>query len=84
MKTKETIFTELQGIFIELFELDKDMITLDAGLYDDLDIDSIDVIDLVVKLKEVTGKKIQPEKFKKVRTVGDIVEAMYSFQNNAS
>ncbi len=80
MKTKEELFAELQDIFVELFELDKDDVTLEATLYDELDIDSIDAVDLVVKLKEVTGKKIQPEEFKAVRTVSDVVEAVYALQ----
>lgn len=80
MKTKEELFAELQDIFVELFELDKDDVTMEATLYDELDIDSIDAVDLVVKLKEVTGKKIQPEEFKAVRTVSDVVEAVYVLQ----
>ena len=80
MKTKEELFAELQDIFVELFELDKGDVTLEATLYDELDIDSIDAVDLVVKLKEVTGKKIQPEEFKAVRTVSDVVEAVYALQ----
>ena len=39
----------------------------------DLDVDSIDAIDLVVKIKELTGKQVQPEDFKNVRTVQDVV-----------
>lgn len=80
MKTKEELFAELQDIFVELFELEKSDVTLEATLYDELDIDSIDAVDLVVKLKEVTGKKIQPEEFKAVRTVSDVVEAVYALQ----
>jgi len=80
MKTKEALFLELQDVFVELFELDKEAVTLEATLYDELDIDSIDAVDLVVKLKEVTGKKIQAEEFKAVRTVSDVVDAIYGLQ----
>jgi acyl carrier protein len=59
-----------------MFELDKSMITPDANLYTDLDIDSIDAVDLAVKLKEETGKRLQPEVFKTVRTVQDVVNAL--------
>ena len=48
-------------------------ISLDAHLYQDLDLDSIDAVDLVVKLREITGKKIEPDAFKQVRTVQDVV-----------
>jgi acyl carrier protein len=60
----------------EMFELDRSKITLDANLYSDLDIDSIDAVDLAVKLKELTGKRLQPEVFKSVRTVRDVVDAL--------
>ena len=63
-------------ILHEMFELDKAKITLDADLYSDLNIDSIDAVDLAVKLKELTGKRFQPEVFKRVRTVRDVVDAL--------
>jgi acyl carrier protein len=49
---------------------------LDANLYTDLDIDSIDAVDIAVKLKQLTGKRLQPEIFKSVRTVRDVVNAL--------
>ncbi len=60
----------------EMFELDTSKITLDANLYSDLDIDSIDAVDLAVRLKELTGKRMRPEVFKSVRTVQDVVDAL--------
>ena len=60
----------------DMFELDKSKITLDADLYSDLDIDSIDAVDLAVRLKELTGKRLRPEVFKSVRTVQDVVDAL--------
>ena len=81
MKTKEDVFAKLQEILVELFEIDEGDITLEANLYEELDIDSIDAVDLVVKLKEITGKKIQPEEFKSARTVQDVVDAVYGLVN---
>lgn len=75
--TKEEILNQVKGIFIEQFDIDPAGIVLDAQLYDDLDIDSIDAVDLMVALKEKTGKKLEPEAFKQVRTVGDIVDAVH-------
>jgi len=49
----------------------------DADLAQDLDLDSIDAVDLVVELQKLTGRKIKPEEFKTVRTVGDVVERVY-------
>jgi acyl carrier protein len=74
--TKEDIYPMMVDMLHEMFGLDKSTITLDADLYRDLDIDSIDAVDLAVKLKEVTGKRLQPEVFKSVRTVQDVVNAL--------
>lgn len=73
---------ELQAWVIDLladmFELDKAGLTADSNLYADLDIDSIDAVDLAVKLKQLTGKRLQPEVFKTIRTIGDVVNALDS------
>lgn len=74
--TKENIYPMLVDMLHEMFELDKSKITLDANLYSDLDIDSIDAVDLAVRLKDLTGKRMQPEVFKSVRTIRDVVNAL--------
>ena len=76
METQADIFAQLKQILIDTFEAEEEAITLDAQLYQDLDIDSIDAVDLVVQLRELTGQKIKPEDFKNVRTVRDVVEAI--------
>lgn len=73
MKTQQEIFAVLTDILVEEFEIGQDDISLEANLYQDLDLDSIDAVDLVVKLREITGQKIDPEAFKQVRTVEDVV-----------
>ncbi len=74
MSQQQEILEKLSDILENLFEIDRERITLNANLYEDLDIDSIDAIDLVIELKKWVGKKVDPEEFKKVRTVGDVVE----------
>lgn len=76
MHTREEILSTLQSLFEELFEISADKVTEEAKLFEDLDIDSIDAVDLVVRLKEITGKKVDPEDFKQVRSVGDVVNAV--------
>jgi len=49
---------------------------MDANLYEELEIDSIDAVDLLVQLKEVTGQKIAPETFKEVRSIRDVLNAI--------
>ena len=73
---KQEIYSWLVNILNEMFELDKARITLEAHLYSDLDIDSIDAVDLAVKLKQLTGKRLEPEVFKSVRTVQVLVDAL--------
>lgn len=73
MHSRDDIYNTLVDIIKDDFEVDAQDINLQANLYEDLDLDSIDAVDLVVKLRELTGEKIDPEAFKKVRTVEDVV-----------
>ena len=81
MQTHDEVFAILRAALIELFELAPEQISLDANLYDDLEIDSIDAVDLIDHIKRQTGKKIAAEEFKAVRTVGDVVEAVLRVVN---
>jgi acyl carrier protein len=74
--TKEEITVWVGNLLQEMFELDPASITPEADLYKDLDIDSIDAVDIVVKLNQMTGKRIQPEVFRSVRTVRDVVDVL--------
>ena len=76
LTTREEIEKILESILVEMFELDPEDITSDAQLYDDLDIDSIDAVDLIVRLRDLTGKKVEPEDFKEIRTVRDVVDTI--------
>jgi acyl carrier protein len=74
--SKAEIYDWIVNTLHEMFEIDKSAVTAQSNLYADLDIDSIDAVDLAVKLKELTGKRLQPEVFKTVRTVEDVVNAL--------
>jgi acyl carrier protein len=74
---REEIFERLRHYLVDLFELPAERVTLDAQLREDLDLDSIDAVDLIVKLQELTRVRIDAEQFKSVRTVGDVVERVY-------
>jgi acyl carrier protein len=73
---KEDIYPWLVKTLHEMFDIEPAKITPEANLYTDLDIDSIDAVDLAVTLKQLTGKRLQPEVFKSVRTVQDVVKAL--------
>ncbi|TNF68911.1 MAG: acyl carrier protein [Gammaproteobacteria bacterium] len=74
--TQEQIFNELKKMFEKLFEIEPEDVTLESRLYEDLDLDSIDAVDLIVQLQEVTKRKFNPEEFKSVRTVADVVSVI--------
>jgi acyl carrier protein len=84
MQTREDIFETLRSALVELFELEPERVNLQANLYQDLEIDSIDAVDLIDHIKRKTGKKIAAEDFKAVRTVSDVVEAVYRLVNPAA
>jgi acyl carrier protein len=79
---REDIYKKVVEILSETFDLQKEKITPKALLVQDLDLDSIDAVDLVVKLQQYTNKKIDPETFKQVRTIDDVVEALLQLANN--
>ena len=81
MVSKSDIAGVLSKYLQDLFDLPAEKITLGARLFDDLDLDSIDAVDLVVKLQEYTGRKISPSEFKSVRTIGDVVDRIYAQVN---
>lgn len=77
MKTREEIFSTLRQLMAEMFELAPEDIVPAANLSQDLDIDSIDAVDLMVRLRDLTGKRINPEDFKNARTIQDVVETIH-------
>lgn len=78
---KSAIFDVLKQNLVEFFEVPADKIVPAAKLYEDLDIDSIDAVDLIVRLKKYTNKTMTPEMFKSVRTVQDVVDAIHKLSN---
>jgi acyl carrier protein len=75
--TKDELFARIAAILNENFEIDRAKITPAARLFDDLDIDSIDAVDLIVQFKPLLGGSLQPDSFKSVRTVQDVVDVLH-------
>jgi len=73
---KQEIFDRLKKVLSEDFEMDENKIIPEARLYEDLNLDSIDAVDLIVKLKSMLPRNMDPEVFKKVRTIQDVVDAI--------
>ena len=76
----EEITELVQSILVEQFEIEPEAITPEVKLADELGLDSIDAVDLIVRLKEHTGIKIPPEQFKNVVTLGDVIEILKSLK----
>jgi len=74
--SKDELYQWVVDLLADMFELNKAELSLQSNLYEDLDIDSIDAVDLAVKLKQLTGKRLQPEVFKSIRTISDVVDAL--------
>ncbi len=73
---KEELTAWVIDLLVQMFELDAAKLTPESNLYADLDIDSIDAVDLAVKLKQLTGQRVSPEVFKQIRTIDDVVNAL--------
>lgn len=78
--TEQEIYRLLSDTLTELFEIEPERIMPDTNLYEDLEIDSIDAIDLIDRIKRETGRKLQAEDFRNVRTVNDVVQAVLKIQ----
>ena len=74
--SKDEIYTHICGLLVDLFEVEKTALSPQSLLVEDLDLDSIDAVDLMIELKPYTGKKVTPEDFKDVKTVQDVVDAV--------
>ncbi|CAD7286184.1 acyl carrier protein [Campylobacter suis] len=75
MSEKE-IYEILKNVLITLFEIDETKISPESLIYEELEIDSIDAVDLVDHIKKKTGYRLEPEDFKAVKTIDDIVKAV--------
>lgn len=75
--SKEEIFTKLKEILTQELEINESLINLDANLFEDLELDSIDAVDIAVRMQQYMPRKLTPEEFKSIRTVNDVVETVY-------
>ncbi len=76
MKTKEEVLAAIADVLVSEFELDRAKCVPEAKLFEDLDLDSIDAVDLVVRLQQQTGLKVKAEDFKAIRTLGDVADVI--------
>jgi len=75
--TEEEIFLKLRDVLADSFRLEPANITLASHLFKDLDLDSIDAVELAIQLQDFTGRRVKAQEFKDVRTVGDVVSTIH-------
>ena len=76
MNSSDDIETQVRSILVKNFELQESSVTPEATLFVDLDLDSLDAIDLAVKLESETGIKLAESEFQAIRTVQDVVDTI--------
>lgn len=74
---KEEIFVKLKEILVSHFGIEPSLIVSEALLNEDLDIDSIDAVDLIVNIKNHISAPIRPEIFKSARSIEDVVNEVH-------
>ncbi len=79
--TKEEVFSKLKEILVNEFDIAEDDVTLEANIVTDLDLDSIDAVELIVKMKPYLNGKIEPDVFKSVKNIGDVVDVLVPLTN---
>lgn len=71
--TRDEILSTVVEILADTFELEPETIKPETTLYDELNLDSIDAVDIFVQLRDVTGRRPDPDKAKEIRTVDELV-----------
>ncbi len=74
--TRDEILNKIKDVLVDDFECDRNRLTEDVNLFSDLDLDSIDAVDLIVRVQEFINKKVDPNSFKQIRTLGDVVNVI--------
>ncbi len=81
MKTREEVQQKIADILVSDFEVDAANLKPETNLFTELDLDSIDAVDLVVRIQRETGKKVNPEDFRQIRTLADVTDAVFKLIN---
>ena len=73
---REELFGHIKDTLVKEFECDESAIVPEARFFEDLDLDSIDAVDLVVRLRNKHDIEMNADDFKSIRTVGDLVDVL--------
>jgi len=82
---KKEIITKTNQVFEESFEINKNKLLPEMNIFNDLGLDSLDVVDLVVALQQKFGVKIRDdERIRNIRTLEDIYSFIFAIKNGSS
>src|SRR3712207_5906200 len=73
MHSYDEILEQIRATLVQMFELEREDIQPQSRLFEDLEIDSIDVVDLMDEVRRYTGKKVTADDFRSVRTIHDLI-----------
>lgn len=78
------MLAKISTAFVEMFELEEGKVTEDAHLVDDLELDSIDALDMMAKLQEFVGRRVPESKIAEIRTVREVVDLCIQMQSEGA
>lgn len=81
--TDAEIEKTIKDILVAEFECDPAALRPETNLFTELDLDSIDAVDLAVRLQQETKKKVAPEDFRQIRTLADVTKAVSKLVNES-
>ncbi|MDD4368798.1 acyl carrier protein [Oscillospiraceae bacterium HV4-5-C5C] len=70
----EAIFEKIRDILVDQLGVEADEVTMDSDFTDDLNADSLDIVELVMAMEQEFGVSIPDEEAERIKTVGDAVE----------
>ncbi|MBX7191833.1 MAG: hypothetical protein K1X94_07235 [Sandaracinaceae bacterium] len=76
--TREEVLEQIVEILSDSFEIEKSKIKPESTLYEELDLDSIDAIDIFTQLREMTGRRPDPAEARNVRTVSELIDFVFA------
>ena len=81
MYSYDEIFKTISEMLVSDFEIKPEQIKPEVKLFEDLDLDSIDAVDLIVRLQKIIKRKVNAEDFKQIRTLDDVVKVVERLVN---